>query len=349
MSEAGLIEGWPACDPATVAPIRNGSPDMYNHRPTRFVSYNEAKGRGWRFFWTGERCNKYGHRAAHYTSNPSVCTDCRKIEGGGLPTYSKGIPQLDDPNNHARAYSPRARTVGVDSAIPRLAEQLFLTKYAELKDWDKAAEACQRPPFEFLAILSWNEAFRKAVNALEDELKIARTTGVSEDFEWDEAKRNVLLIVYMNTADMVQAQRSIGCTNVQFHRELEENPAFAERWESAQPIAAKVFDYKAGSLAVAGDSQILRRLTANLFPEKYGENLKMDLKVTRQLSPEMLNEQLTQALGRLDRAGLLTHRDPAIIDAEFSVREDGRQTESLGIGEPEADVDGSDSNSDLVS
>ena len=34
---------WPPIKPETVAPLRDGRPDMYNHTPTRFVSKEEAK------------------------------------------------------------------------------------------------------------------------------------------------------------------------------------------------------------------------------------------------------------------------------------------------------------------
>src|SRR5580692_6776335 len=74
---------WPKIRPETVAPLRDGHPDLYNYVPTRFVSKDEAKARGWRLFWTGEICVT-GHRAARYISNPSVCTDCQRIERGKL-------------------------------------------------------------------------------------------------------------------------------------------------------------------------------------------------------------------------------------------------------------------------
>src|SRR6202021_3730787 len=45
---------WPKIDPATVAPLRDDKPDMYNHMPTRFVSKAEAGGRGGKHFGPGK-------------------------------------------------------------------------------------------------------------------------------------------------------------------------------------------------------------------------------------------------------------------------------------------------------
>ena len=76
---------WPKVNPETVAPLREGKPDLYNHQPTRFVSKDEAKARGWKHFWTGELCVT-GHRAARYVSNSSTCVDCVRVEKGQLPS-----------------------------------------------------------------------------------------------------------------------------------------------------------------------------------------------------------------------------------------------------------------------
>jgi len=165
---------WPKIKPETVAPLRDGKPDLFNHQPTRFVPLAEAKGRGWKHFWVGEPCVR-GHRAARYASNPSHCVDCTRIDGGRLPVYGKGVPELDTPRGSggfARAYNRRTAAVPAGPPQPSSAEKLFLTKYAELKDFTLAADACGRNEAEFLAILSWNETFRDAVNRLEESLGI---------------------------------------------------------------------------------------------------------------------------------------------------------------------------------
>lgn len=346
----GLIEKWPAVDPATVAPVRDGRPDMYNHQATRFVSLAEAKARGWKHYWTGERCN-FGHRAARYVANNSICIDCKRIEDGKLPIYIGGTPELDAPGVKRRGsgHAPsRTGVAPIGPPQPSAAEKLFLTKYAEMKDFAKAAEECGRSEAEFLAILSWNELFRNAVNRLEEDLGIARTQQMSEFFEWDDAKRNVFLLTYANTADMRQAQRSVGVTNVQFHRELVDNPTFRAQWEDIQPVARSVFDHAAAAAATKGSERMLGRVVANFFPEKYGENMKMDLNVTQNLNVEQVREQIAQLFSRLDRSGRIAYQHPDVVEAEFSEAVADRPSEGSGAAETGDEDGGSDPNSDLV-
>lgn len=345
---------WPNIDPVTVAPLVDGRPDLFNHQPTRFITKAEAEYRRWKHFWTGETCN-YGHRAARYVANPYTCTDCVRLKHGKLPIYTNGVPEFDTeksrrPGPGRPPGTPQRKTpAAVTPVQPSTAEKLFLTKYAELKDFNKAAEEVGRAPSELLAVLSYNKVFRDAVNLLEEELGIARTPEISEFFEWDDAKRNVFLITYANEGDMSKALRSIGVTNIQFHRELQDNPEFRARLEEIEPIARRVFDWAAASAAIRGDSRMLGRTAANFFPEKYGENLKMDLNLTQKMNPEQVNEQIAQILSEFDRAGLLTHRNPVAVDAEFSVVTNERPSEDAGAAEAEEPVAEADANSDLVS
>lgn len=340
---------WPKVDPATIAPLRDGIPNMYDYVPTRFVTRDEAKARGWKHFWIGELCVT-GHRAARYVANGSVCVDCERIKKGKLPTYGKGVPELEE--KRRRNYTQKQTQHLQGPPQPTAAEKNFLAKYAELKDFTLAAEACGRTEAEFLAILSWNEVFRKAVNTLEESLGIARTLKVSEYFDWTDEKRKSFLLTYANTADMRQALRSVGVTNVQFHRELAENAQFQHDFEEASQIARAVFDHAAGAAAIRGDSRMLGRVAANLFPEKYGENLKMDLKVTQNMTADQINGQITQLLSRFDRQGLLpvaaSDEEPP-IEAEYRLVEPERVDAAAGSADAESEDPGPDPNSDLVS
>ena len=338
---------WPKINPETVAPLRDNMPDFYNHQPTRFVSKDEAKARGWKHFWTGEICVT-GHRAARYIRNPSICVDCHRIEQGKLPVYGKGVPELEAAR--ARKYTQKNTVAG--PAQPSSAEKLFLTKYAELKDFVLAAEACGRTEAEFLAILSWNALFRESVNRLEESIGIARTQKVSEFFDWTDDKRRSFMLTYANTADMKQALRSVGVTNVQFHRELSDNADFQREFDDATQIARAVFDHAAGASAIKGDAKMLGRIAANFFPEKYGESLKMDLNVKQNLTLDQAHAQLTTILSRFDRQGLLPSAeaaDESVIEAEYRVAEHARDDEAAPDLEPEGADSGSDPNSDLVS
>ena len=344
---------WPKINPETVAPLKDGRPDFYNNQPTRFVTLNEAKGRGWKHFWTGQPCVT-GHRAARYVANPSICVDCQRIEKGKVPVYGKGVPELEEARRQ-RAYTQKNTQAIQGPAQPTASEKLFLTRYAELKDFTLAADACGRSEAEFLAILSWNTTFREAVNRLEESLGIARTKEVTEFFDWDDAKRRSFLLTYANTADMKQALRSIGATNVQFHRELSDNAEFQRDFDEASQIARAVFDHAAGASAIKGDAKMLGRIAANFFPEKYGESLKMDLNVKGTMTVDQQNAELSSLLSGLSRQGVLVARKPEritgpdVVDADYSVIESGSEEKADRDPAPETADDGADPNSDLVS
>jgi hypothetical protein len=346
-----MSDKWPKIKPETVAPLRDGRPDLYNYQPTRFVSKEEATARGWKLFWTGEICVT-GHRAARYVSNSSVCTDCQRIERGKVPVYGKGVPELEAARK--RNYTQK-NTAPAGPAQPNAGEKKFLEKYAELKDFTAAAEALGRTDSEFLAVLSWNETFREAVNRLEESMGIARTGSITEEFDWTEDKRRIFLITYANTADMKQSLRVIGATNVQFHRELTDNPDFQREFDEATQIARAVFDHAAAATAIKGDSKLLGRVAANFFPEKYGESLKMDLNVKGTMTVEQQNAELSSLLSGLARQGVLVARDserivgPDIIDADYSVVEPENEKQTDRDPAPEAVCVGADPNSDLVS
>jgi len=339
---------WPKIRPETVAPLRDGRPDMYNYQPTRFVSLEEAKARGWKHFWTGAVCVT-GHRAARYVANSSICVDCQRVEKGLMPVYGKGVPELEEARR--RAYTQK-NTAPAGPAQPSTAEKKFLEKYAELKDFVLAAESLGRTESEFLAILSWNTTFREAVNRLEESMGIARTQQVTEDFDWTDDKQRVFLITYANTADMKQALRAVGATNVQFHKELSANSDFQRAFDDAAQVARAVFDHAASASAVKGDARMLGRIAANLFPEKFGENLKMDLNVKQNLTLDQAHAQLSTILSRFNRQGLLAAADTAdesVIEAEYQLVESGRDNETDPDPEPASENPGSDPNSDLVS
>jgi hypothetical protein len=339
---------WPKIKPESVAPLRDGKPDFYNHTPTRFVSKDEAKARGWTHFWTGEICVT-GHRAARYVRNPSICVDCHRIENGRLPVYGKGVPELEAARK--RNYTQK-NTGPAAPPVPNASEKLFLTKYAEHKDFASAAEACGRSEAEFLAVLSWNTTFREAVNRLEESLGIARTQQVTTDFDWTDEKRRSFLITYANTADMTKSLRSVGATNVQFHKELSVNGEFQRDFDDAAQIARSVFDHAASAAATKGDARMLGRIAANFFPEKFGESLKMDLNVKQNLNPDQINAEITQLLSGFAKQGLLTaprRAEQPITDAEYGEPEPGGVDEAPESAEGEGPDPEADANSDLVS
>jgi hypothetical protein len=340
---------WPKIKPESVAPLRDGKPDLYNHQPTRFVSKDEAKARGWKHFWTGEVCVT-GHRAARYVANGSVCVDCHRIEQGKLPVYGKGVPELEAARR--RNYTQKNTVAATGPAQPNSAERAFLARYAELKDFALAAEACGRTEAEFLAILSWNTTFREAVNRLEESIGVTRTQQVTDEFDWTEEKQRAFLITYANTADVKQALRAVGATNVQFHKELSSNGDFQRGFDDANNIARTVFDHAASAAATKGDARMLGRIAANFFPEKFGENMKVDLNVKQNLNSDQINAEITQLLSGFARQGLLSsprRAERPAIEAEYGELEYEGVDEVVESVEGESSDAETDPNRDLVS
>src|ERR1700691_3501822 len=73
------------------------NPDLYSDVPIRFVSKEEAKRRGWSWYWHGIRECRYGHAAARRTSNEQICSDCERVKNGKDPIYpppEHGVPSM---------------------------------------------------------------------------------------------------------------------------------------------------------------------------------------------------------------------------------------------------------------
>lgn len=345
---------WPAVDPVTVAPLKDGKPDLYNHMPTRFVPQDEAKARGWTFFYVGESC-RWGHQAPRYVSNPRMCVDCHRTRDGRPVIGAKGSKEYA---GSLKPYSQPSRAPGVVSAggiapaMPRSAEpdaleKRFLTEYAKLKSFAAAANECGRHESEFLGRLSYNKVFREAVHTLENDNGLSRTASLDEDFEWTDDKRVVLMRLYINTGDLAQAMKGIGLANYHYEKELEENPEFRADMERAEELAWRQVDRQAISGALAGDSRLLQRVMSGNI-EKYNERLKVDMNVTQKLTDDQLNSRLLQGLARLEQLGHKVLLPQPAIDAEFEIDGSERQNEVIGDGGATASSNPAQSNYDLV-
>lgn len=347
---------WPECDPSTVAPLnKDGKPDLLNHMPTRFISKAEAEARFWKLFYTGESC-KYGHRAPRYVSN-ALCVDCKRLKEGKTAIGIKGEAAFDGPQPQRTYYPPRTTAVAaaqVSPPEPDALEKAFLVHYAEKKIFKQAAELAGRTEAEFLGRLSWNKTFRDAVHLLEQDIGIARTASLSEEFDWTDEKRAVLVRVYVDTADLQLAMRSVGVTNYHFERELDENSIFREDLEKAEALALRAFDREAISRSLKGDSRLFQHALKAVLPDKWGEKSRVDFNVTQKLTDTQLDARLALIFKRFDdlaaRTGGAIHLlGPAeAIDAEFTDAEPQAEDGTARSDGGEAPPAGTSPNSDLV-
>ena len=347
------MANWPEIDPATVAPLRDGKPDMYNHMPTRMVSKEEAQARGWTFFYVGESC-RWGHMAPRYVTNPRMCVDCHRTRDGRTAIGAKGNKEYE---GKLKPYSKPVRAPGVVSpgvapSVPRPlepdpVERKFLTEYAKLRSFSLAAKECGRHEAEFLGRLSYDKIFRDAVHQLETDNGLVRTASLSEEFEWTDDKRVILMRLYINTGDLAQAMKGIGVSNYHYEKELEENPEFRSDMEKAEELAWRQVDRQAISGALAGDSRLLQRVMSGNI-EKYNERVKVDLNVTQKLTDDQLNARLAQGLARLEQLGHSIRLPASVVDADFEVDGSVGSDEAAGDYRDSAAEDRTQSNLDLV-
>jgi hypothetical protein len=321
----------------SICPLKAGKPDLYNHLPTRMIPREESQARGWTHFYIGDVC-RYGHKAPRWVSNPDYCVDCHRTREGRLTIGGKGeaeysIRARSYPKNVTRGGGPSTAVATVPrDPEPDALEKRFLTKYAELRDFQAAATDVGRTDAEFRARLSYSKVFQAAVAKLEADLGLIHTTSLTEDYDWTDDKRIVLIRTFVNTGDLNAAITAVGCSNWHYERELQDNPDFAEAMAQADKIANKILDRVAVSKAIQGDSRLLQRVLAAKLPE-YSERMRLDVNLTEKLSDDQLNERLLQALSEL-RVPIVNR---ACVDAEF--------TDVEQIGEIEDSADGGEGNS----
>ncbi len=338
---------WPDIDPATVAPLRNGIPDLYNYLPTRFVTVEEAKARGWKHFYIGQAC-PHGHKSPRFVSNPNQCVDCKRVHEGRNPIGVKTdgyVPRLF--KGHGAGSTPVPRKVVSQISTdpePDPTEKRFLRAYAEKRDFNEAAKELGRTPGEFQARLSYSKPFREAVEFLEEQYGLAHTAVLTEDFPWTDDKRKVLLRVFVNTGNLGEAIQVIGCTNWDYEQELKDNPEFASAIEAAQDPAKRALEREAVARGLRGNDRLMQAvLEANL--PAYSRRMDVNFNV-RQLTDEQLNERLFQLLERADGIRLIDA--PSAIEGECSVTEPRGAAEADGDSGAEGATETSQSNFDLL-
>lgn len=338
---------WPKDKPA---PLNSeGRPDLYNNMPTRMVPRQEAEDKGWKLYYVGDVC-PHGHKAPRYVSNPKLCVDCKRIREGRQTIGGRGEAEYTRRPKVA-SYSERAVAAGPGSAAtipkplePDALEKRFLTEYAAAKDFDTAAINMGHNPALFHGRLSYSKVFRDAVSFLEDQLNLARTPPMNDDFEWDDDKRVVLIRTYINTGDLALAIAAAGATNWHYEREIQDNPEFASAIEEAEGPALRILDRKAISQSLQGDSRLLQRVLSAKLPE-YGERLKVDMTVTEKLTDDQINTRLLQLYEQL--GGQIINATP-VADAEFTQSEPQRAlTDARTVGDDAEETESQQNCDDL--
>lgn len=280
----GIIPGFPIVDPATIAPLRDGKPDMFNYIPTRFVPMGEAKARGWTHFFDGGLC-RYGHKAPHFVSNPRLCVDCKRLKQGMAAIGARDMTTPAEYVPTKRAYTQRVAqpdqggvpAVSAPRPIePDQREKRFLTAYAEVQSIDAAAASSGLSKAEVMSRMCYSAVFKAAVNALEDKLGIKQTPPAPPEFVWDDEKRERLLRTYVNTGSIQEARDAILVTPYDYYQELESNTDFANAVAAAEPLAHNVLEEVGIKLAINGSDKLLAMVLKAKKPE-YRDSLKLDL------------------------------------------------------------------------
>ena len=306
------VPGFPSMDASTVAPLRDGRPDLYNHMPSRNVSFEEAKARGWTFSFVGKPCT-YGHIAPRYTSNQRACVDCVRAKAGSPPIGTRAITSAADSQNRTRSAKKKLVAAATERAAEKMLqpdpiEKQFLESYAEMRNLELAAKVVRMTRAQIEGRMSYSFVFREAVNALEKRLDIKPTAPAAASYEWDNDKRARLIEVWVDSGDIATARDAINVTPSEYLRELARNETFAAEVEAAEPLAERMLEERAFQLALAGNDKLLTKVLTAKNPQ-YKESLKVDMNVnpTTKLSDEQLKAQLVR---------LFTKHGQKIIDAE---------------------------------
>ncbi len=297
--------------PESVAPLRNGKPDLYNYMPTRMVSKLEAEEREWTFFYIGDVC-RHGHRAPRYVSAPRTCVDCHREDNKRQTIGAKGVAEYSKPS---RPYTERVPKTPQGIAVqprpiePDALEKRFLVEYAKTASFDLAADNLGYEPAVFKGRLSYSAVFRSAVEKLESDNGLVRTPSILESYEWTDDRRKTLLRVYIDTGDIAVARASVGVSNFHLLKELDENPEFQADYDKAEEMANKVLDEIGVSQARRGDNKLLTRLLSNVSAARFGESskVKVDLNVAESRTDEQLRSDIVREI--------LKGRDRSVIDA----------------------------------
>lgn len=315
---------WPECDPATVAPLIKGRPHMYAHMPTRFVQYDEAVARGWKYYYDGRVC-KRGHIAPFFVSNKSLCVDCDRIRGGQQPIGRKGVTP-----EHVPVRSPKKNADGTHSTRapePTARQKQFLTAYAELKDFDAAAKKVSTSAAVIESELAYSVVFRDAYDNLEERIGVYHMGAYDLDYEWDESKESMFIRTYVNSGLVGTARDAIRVTNYEYEKHLKESPTFAAAVKEAEPLANKLMIDEIRRSVLAGNPQTINKISGHL-------DLTEPEDPAAGMTDEQLDDEIVRTLGLAKRESNASASADARPAAE--VRAGADDPEDVSASEPES-------------
>jgi len=169
-TEVSLVESekWPEVDASQIAPCKKGIPDLFNHLPSRLIAFEEAKARGWTYFFSSQSC-RYGHQAPRYVSNPRLCVDCSRIKQNrppiGLETKQAKFRTLAGEKPKAAAAEPETPRVlpQRDFVWDDEKRDQLVEVYVDTGSLEKGRQSINVSPSEYLRELARNGAFAEAV------------------------------------------------------------------------------------------------------------------------------------------------------------------------------------------
>jgi hypothetical protein len=287
-------------------------PDLSAAVPKRFVTLEEAKARGWSWYFDGTTgACRYGHQAARRVANKQICADCERIKDSKEPIYAKSKTQkfYAEPRRKPKDASapvviaaPAAAPAQVE---PTRKEQDFLASLDETRDFDAAAERANYSRSQIEARASVNEVFRKALTDLCERRGIAWTRAPDSEFKWSAGVKRHLKAVYVNSGLLREAWDAVGVSASEYYAHLEADSDFAADIDAAQPLAAETLRQRSLQAASAGNDKLLK-----ILDDQAAELRKNGGDKYANMSVEQMSAEITRILADLDRKGVLTSHGP---------------------------------------
>jgi hypothetical protein len=138
-----------------------------------------------------------------------------------------------------------------------LAEKRTLEGVAAAMGWTVAGLEVFLNDHRTFATTRWDQ-LRKRLADTTNIPAAAPVTGA--EYVWTDENRRRLLEFYVDTADLLEAQKRVGCTPSQFNREVASNGAFAEAVKQAKKEAAATFELMATSEALRGNDKLMSQI-----------------------------------------------------------------------------------------